>query len=64
MNNDERGYILNEIGSKKEDLDTPVLWVDLDRLENNIQVVGQRLKQAGVAWRPHIKGVKIPAIAH
>lgn len=55
---------MNEIGSRKEDLDTPILWVNLDRLENNIRVVGQRLKQAGVAWRPHIKGVKIPAIAH
>lgn len=55
---------MDEIGTRKEDLDTPVLWVDLDRLENNIRTVGHRLKEAGVDWRPHIKGVKIPAIAH
>ena len=57
-------YTLDEIGTRKEDLDTPVLWVDLDRLESNIRIVGTRLKEAGVDWRPHIKGVKIPAIAH
>ena len=55
---------MDEVGTRKSDLDTPVLWVELDRLENNIRVVGQRLKEAGVAWRPHIKGVKVPAIAH
>ncbi|MDE2727353.1 MAG: alanine racemase, partial [Gemmatimonadota bacterium] len=55
---------MDEIGTRKADLDTPVLWVDLDRLENNIRTVGHRLKEAGVDWRPHIKGVKIPAIAH
>ncbi len=55
---------MDEVGKHKSELDTPVLWVDLDHLENNIRVVGQRLAKAGVNWRPHIKGVKIPAIAH
>ncbi len=47
-----------------DELDTPVLWVDLDILDSNIAHVAARIKQAGVAWRPHTKGVKVPAIAH
>ncbi len=52
------------IGQELRKLDTPVLWVDLDLMEQNIQQVAGYLRQAGVAWRPHTKGIKIPAIAH
>lgn len=55
---------MNEIGSTLEQLDTPFLWTDLDVLERNIVAVAAHFARAGVAWRPHTKGVKIPAIAH
>lgn len=52
------------IGLPKRELDTPVLWVDLDRLEQNITTLAQHFQRAGVHWRPHTKGMKIPALAH
>lgn len=52
------------IGLAKTDVDTPLLWVDLDRLEQNIATLARHFRQAGVHWRPHTKGIKIPAIAH
>lgn len=52
------------IGLPKTELDTPVLWVDLDRLEQNIATLAQHFRKAGVRWRPHTKGMKIPALAH
>ena len=55
---------MHEIGHHKSDLDTPVLWVDLDRMEHNITSLGIHFRKAGVQWRPHVKGIKIPAIAH
>lgn len=54
----------NEIGLHLHDLDTPALWVDLPALEHNIQTLAAHFAAAGVSWRPHIKGVKVPAIAH
>jgi len=47
-----------------DDLDTPALWVDLDQLERNITLLSNFFQKADVNWRPHIKGIKIPAIAH
>ncbi len=55
---------MSDIGLKKEQLDTPILWVELDSLEENIKSLATYFKQAGVQWRPHIKGIKVPAIAH
>lgn len=52
------------IGKPLTELDTPVLWVDLDRMEANIRYLAGYFKDAGVAWRPHTKGIKVPAIAH
>ena len=52
------------VGTSKYDLDTPVLLVDLDRMENNIRRMTDTFKEAGVNWRPHSKGQKVPAIAH
>jgi D-serine deaminase-like pyridoxal phosphate-dependent protein len=45
-----------------EDLDTPAVTIDLDRLEANIARAQARLDAAGRANRPHIKTHKIPAI--
>jgi len=52
------------IGEDKSVLDTPALWVDLNIMESNIQHLSSYFKQAGVDWRPHTKGIKVPAIAH
>ena len=52
------------IGSSKRDMDTPLLWVDLDRLEQNISALARHFQGAGVKWRPHTKGIKSPALAH
>lgn len=55
---------MSEIGVRKEAIDTPALWVDLDRLEGNINRLAALFRQAGVHWRPHTKGMKAPALAH
>ena len=47
-----------------EELDTPVLTVDLDAVGRNIARVQARSDELGVALRPHIKTHKLPAIAH
>lgn len=52
------------IGQPVTDLDTPALVVDLDIMESNIARMASFFKEVGVRWRPHTKGVKIPAIAH
>jgi D-serine deaminase-like pyridoxal phosphate-dependent protein len=55
---------VNEVGLRKTELDTPVLWVDVDQLESNITCLAEYFCAAGVGWRPHVKGIKVPAIAH
>ena len=53
------------IGTRKEELDTPVLLVDLDKLEANIARMARVItREAGVCWRPHTKAMKTPALAH
>lgn len=51
------------IGMDVEDLDTPQLIVDLDRLERNILAWQDMARARGVNLRPHVKTHKIPAIA-
>jgi D-serine deaminase-like pyridoxal phosphate-dependent protein len=46
------------------DLDTPVVVVDLDRMEANIAALQNYLSEHGIANRPHIKTHKSPFIAH
>ncbi|MCC6173932.1 MAG: DSD1 family PLP-dependent enzyme [Chloroflexi bacterium] len=52
------------VGGPVSDLDTPALLVDLDILEGNIRRMAGTFKENGVAWRPHTKAIKIPAIAY
>ncbi len=52
------------IGMRKEDLDTPALLIDLDRLERNIKATAAFFSSRGVGWRPHSKGHKLPPVAH
>jgi len=51
------------IGALKSQLDTPILCIDLDRMESNIRKMAGLCRDHGVAWRPHAKCHKTPAIA-
>lgn len=51
------------IGKSMAELDTPALVVDIDKMERNIATIAGTLRQLGVAWRPHVKCHKSPAIA-
>lgn len=51
------------VGMDKAALDTPSLLVDLDVVEANIARMTKIFRDAGVNWRPHTKGMKIPALA-
>jgi D-serine deaminase-like pyridoxal phosphate-dependent protein len=46
-----------------DELETPVLVVDLDRFDRNLVKLQRYLESHGIANRPHIKTHKIPAIA-
>jgi D-serine deaminase-like pyridoxal phosphate-dependent protein len=52
------------IGLSVDELDTPALLVDLDRLDRNIAFIAGHLRERGVNWRPHAKAHKSPAVAH
>ncbi|MDP2959295.1 MAG: alanine racemase [Longimicrobiales bacterium] len=54
---------MNEVGKGLADIETPFLWVDLDTMDENVRVVTGFLRDAGVAWRPHIKGIRAPGAA-
>jgi D-serine deaminase-like pyridoxal phosphate-dependent protein len=45
-----------------QDLDTPVVTIHLDAMEDNIRRVQAHLDRHGIGNRPHIKTHKIPAI--
>ena len=47
-----------------ESLDTPVATVDLDAVDRNIGRMQSYCDEHGLAFRPHIKTHKLPAIAH
>ena len=49
--------------ASKAALDTPALCVDLTAMEQNMQAIVAACRAHGVAWRPHAKGHKVPAIA-
>ncbi len=49
---------------RKQDLDTPALLVDLDRVERTVAEMAAFFRGHGVGWRPHTKGQKVPEIAH
>lgn len=45
-------------------LDTPTVTVDLDAVERNIDRMQSYCDEHGLAFRPHIKTHKLPAVAH
>ena len=51
------------VGVSKWEIDTPALFVDLDKLDRNLSTMKTRLAGTGVATRPHAKTHKCPAIA-
>jgi D-serine deaminase-like pyridoxal phosphate-dependent protein len=48
----------------KSELDTPALLVDLSVMERNVERMARTFRGAGIGWRPHTKGLKVPQIAH
>ena len=55
---------MSEVGTPIDELDTPALWVVLEAMEANAAALAALFRAAGIDWRPHIKGIKVPAIAH
>jgi D-serine deaminase-like pyridoxal phosphate-dependent protein len=51
------------LGMPREEIDTPVLLVDLEVLEANIAKLARHFREAGKHLRPHTKSHKTPAIA-
>ncbi len=47
-----------------DELDTPVLTLDLDALEENLERYQRYYDQHGIGLRPHIKTHKTLAVAH
>lgn len=50
-------------GTAKFDCDTPILCIELNALDANIQSMAGFLRERGKQWRPHAKCHKTPAIA-
>ncbi len=50
------------LGTPKEELDTPVLCLDLAAFEANIRDAVALCRRSGIAWRPHAKCHKSPDI--
>jgi D-serine deaminase-like pyridoxal phosphate-dependent protein len=46
-----------------DELPTPALLLDLDRLERNLQTMAERCRRLGVALRPHLKTHKCVEVA-
>lgn len=46
-----------------DDLETPVPLVDVDRMHANLRRVSEYCRSHGLAWRPHAKTHKSPALA-
>ncbi len=55
---------ISPVGRPIEALDTPALLIDLDALDANVARMAGHLRQRGMAWRPHAKAFKTPALAH
>ncbi len=52
------------IGLHKTELDTPVLLIELDIMESNIQKMADYFTTVNAELRPHVKTHKTPIIAH
>jgi D-serine deaminase-like pyridoxal phosphate-dependent protein len=55
---------MNEIGTKKEQMDTPVLLIDLDLMEKNLSTMANFFRRRKADLWPHTKVHRIPMLAH
>ncbi len=58
-----RLVVIIQPGMSVQELDTPALLVDLDRMERNIREWQAAVSANGVKLRPHVKTHKVPDIA-
>jgi D-serine deaminase-like pyridoxal phosphate-dependent protein len=56
-------FAFEDVGSRIEDLETPVPVIDLDVVDRNLKGWQARCDKAGLANRPHIKTHKLVALA-
>jgi D-serine deaminase-like pyridoxal phosphate-dependent protein len=54
---------MTDLGEGLAGVETPFLWVDLDTMDENVRALTGFLRDVGVAWRPHIKGIRAPGAA-
>jgi D-serine deaminase-like pyridoxal phosphate-dependent protein len=59
----KEGILNIKPGMKLEDLDTPAMLVDLDKMERNIAAWQAEIASHNVKLRPHVKTHKVPEIA-
>lgn len=52
-----------QIGMSEQELETPVLVIDIDAMERNLAKMMEILDGSGVGLRPHLKTAKSPALA-
>lgn len=52
------------IGAKVEDIETPALLIDLDKMEYNLNKMANFVKEKKMSIRPHFKTHKSPFLAH
>lgn len=55
---------IGTVGQPKMALDTPALLVDLAVMAGNIKQLAAACRDNKLNWRPHTKGIKVPAVAH
>ena len=55
---------MNEIGTRKEEMDTPALLTDLDVMEKNISTMARFFKGRKAGLWPHTKVHRTPMLAH
>jgi len=56
--------IFKPIGTPEEELDTPTLVVDLEKLEGNIETMASFFRDRKAKLRPHVAAHGSPAVAH
>src|SRR4029450_4686173 len=60
---DEAGSPRVQVGDHIEDLDTPLILADLDRMERTLRDWQSWMDERGVRFRVHVKTHKVPEIA-
>lgn len=54
-----------DVGRSVRELNTPALLVDLEKFDRNARRMHEVIVSAArVNWRPHVKSIRVPALAH